>query len=62
VPPRIGRTVFATIGSTANISNELENSVAANSGTSVRACGGAPCAFVEAITDPWRDCMIRRPR
>src|SRR5437773_1207412 len=54
VPPRIGRTLFATIGSTMNISSELRNSVVANARTrAVRPrCG----KFGDRITGLSRGC------
>src|SRR4051812_24042913 len=58
VPPRMGSTVLATNGSSANISSELANSVAANRGTMTLRAGVAPStASVEAITIPSCDDM-----
>jgi hypothetical protein len=52
--PRIGNTVRATIGSTANISSELRNSVVANSHTMPPRCRlpwvAGSAVFVTSIT------------
>src|SRR2546430_12213020 len=54
VPPRIGRTLFATIGSTMNISSELRNSVVANART--RAVCPRCGKFGDRITGLSRGC------